>query len=80
MARTPDIHRGYCFTCGAEDIVGEHVCPDPEYLFPALPPKPFVRRWDPFVGMWVDCIVENGKAWDPRAEKYTEVKPGELGR
>lgn len=77
MNRAPDIHRGYCFTCGAEDVEGEHVCPDPQHG-PPPPPKPFVRRWDGNAGMWVRCIVENGVAWEPRVGKYTPVHPREL--
>lgn len=80
MNRAPDIHRGYCFACGAEDVEGEHVCPDPQVLQPQPPPKPFVKRWDPHAGMWVQCIIERGKAWEPRVGKYTEVQPGEVGR
>lgn len=71
------IHRGYCFTCGAEDCGPRHICPDP-VLGPQPLPKPFVKRWDPRAGLWVHCMVERGMAWDPTAQAYTEVKPGEL--
>ena len=70
------IYRGYCFTCGAEDCGPRHVCPDP-VLGPQAPPKPFVKRWDPRSGYWVYCLVEGGKAWDPRLGDYAEVRPGE---
>mgnify|MGYP001590467435 CR=1 FL=1 len=73
----PNLHRGHCFTCGAEDVAERHVCPDPEVLFPQPLPKPFVKRWDPIGGMWVHCMVENGKAWCFQSATYTEVKPGE---
>ena len=75
---TPDIHRGYCFSCGAEDCAPRHICPDPVVLNPQPLPKPFVKRWDPAAGLWVHCMVERGKAWNPKARTYTEVKPGEL--
>lgn len=77
MNRAPVLQHGYCFTCGAEDVPREHVCPDPQYG-PPPPPKPFVKRWDPVAGMWVHCIVENGQAWEPKTGRYTDVKPGEL--
>jgi len=78
VKRTPDIHHGYCGTCGTDDCAPRHVCPEPEYLHPAPPPKPFVRRWDPVAGFWVQCIIEGGKAWDPKRGAYTEVKPEEV--
>jgi hypothetical protein len=76
--RQPDLHRGDCLTCGAEDCGPRHVCPDPEYLGPALPPKPFVKRWDPVSAQWVWCMVENGKAWDFKRGAYTDVRPEEV--
>jgi hypothetical protein len=77
VTRTPDLHRGHCFTCGTDCGPGEHVCPDPQYG-PPPPPKPFVRRWDPIGALWVQCIVENGTAWEPRVGRYTPVQPEEL--
>lgn len=49
-----------------------------EVLQPQPLPKPFVRRWDPTGGYWVQCIIENGKAWDPKRQAYTDVLPGEV--
>lgn len=73
-----NLHRGYCFTCGADCCGPRHVCPDPEVLGPQPLPKPFVKRWDPVGGLWVHCMVENGKAWDFQAQDYTEVKAEEV--
>jgi hypothetical protein len=51
---------------------------DHEPLIGPLPlPKPFVRRWDPIGAMWVECMVEQGKAWDPALGRYTPVKAEE---
>ncbi len=72
-----NIHRGYCFQCGA-DCGPRHVCPDPMVLGPQPLPGPFVKRWDPIAGLWVHCRVERGKAWSFTARAYTEVTPGEL--
>jgi hypothetical protein len=72
-----NVINAYCFTCGAEDVGSRHVCPDPVVLNPQPPPKPFVKRWDDASGSWCHCMVENGKAWCPRAQSYTEVQPGE---
>lgn len=76
MKRVPDLHRGNCLACGAEDVDASHECPDPEYG-PHLPPRPFVRRWDPHDKQWVWCMVEHGTAWDYRTRAYTPVQPGE---
>ncbi len=73
-----NLHRGYCFTCGAEDVGDRHVCPDPMVLNPQPPPGPFVKRWDPVGGLWVHCRIEKGKAWCFEARAYTEVRRGEL--
>ena len=74
---TPNIHQGHCFTCGT-DCGPRHICPEPEVLLPQPPPKPFVKRWDPVAGLWVSCLIENGKAWDFQRRAYTDVKRGEL--
>lgn len=66
----------HCFACGA-DATGKHVCPEPEVLQPQPPSKPFVKRWDPS-GVWVHCIIERGKAWDPQKRAYTDVHPSEV--
>jgi hypothetical protein len=66
-----------CDACGASHG-GQHVCePEREALQPQPPSKPFVKRWDPAGGYWVHCMVENGKAWCPRAQRYTAVDPRE---
>ncbi len=44
---------------------------------PLKPPAKFVSRWDGHAGMWVDCMVQGGKAWDPRTGTYTDVKERE---
>lgn len=48
------------------------------FIGPQPLPKPFVRRWDPIGALWVQCIVENGKAWDPKLGSYTPVTAREL--
>lgn len=76
--RTPVIVDGDCLACGTFLVSRYHVCPEPEVLCPQPPPKPFVKRWDPVGGLWVSCMIENGKAWDYQAQAYTEVRTEEL--